>query len=216
MFFSFVRSPCYQHTHQVHTLLPPETKHVWNKWHHSIQNQHPSNTYPWHEELSSPWRINEVRQNFRILHTLTQIPHPMHSSSEMKATLEPEDTSIHNFPESHTTPTHRWQPEPQPRPEPRLEPRPRPQPETDTEPEPNRRIPLFEPLFCCIVFQFCGSGADVKARYPNRFAAAPESQSGSESEAESESTSTAALRLSSHWVSNDDDVMTTRERWSLM
>lgn len=30
--------------------------------------------------------------------TLTQIPHPMHNSSEIKAILEAEVTSIHNFP----------------------------------------------------------------------------------------------------------------------
>lgn len=44
---------------------------------------------------------NNLKQRTRsnIAQTLTQIPHPMHNSSEMKAVLEAEVTSIHSFPE---------------------------------------------------------------------------------------------------------------------
>lgn len=40
----------------------------------------------------------QPRKKSKSKNTFTQIPQPMHSSSEMKAILDAEETSIHNFP----------------------------------------------------------------------------------------------------------------------
>lgn len=49
--------------------------------------------------------VNKNNQPHKFI-TLEQIPHPIHSSSDIKAILSAGDTSMHNFPKKKNTHSH--------------------------------------------------------------------------------------------------------------